>query len=535
MMTPAELQMLRNADPGVILPGIDTPVGDQIAPSLLKPLSAISTARSAPVMRYNPTTNTVYILQKGADVSGYNFGTATVAVEADNVTIENCTFAGTTGYYAVQEYSGHTGLTVKNSTFTGGYGAHAGFIVTPWTSSNTIAGNWFIGAAGDAVDATGTIAGNYFQGGGYSPTIHSDAIWVTNSSVPTTISNNLIDWTYNLSDGTRSANDAVRITTELGSVSNVTVANNFLFGGSYTIDAGNKVTSGYTYSNIKIANNYVGFGLYGAFYPGAMQGVTASGDVVFDFTNPAYSGQAWAAYLAAGLPTDHLVVSNGSPTAWTQGAATGSSTVYGAGLPAHMSGTSSLTNFVGGFGAQWMAGGTGKNIFTYLACSDSPVGSPDSIGNFDPAKDVIDLSHLDADLTTAGVQSFKFIGAAPFSGAGGEVRVQQDPAHNITYVQADLVGDASADLSIRLTGLLTLTAANFALTPSQSAADYTTGTALAPVMAGTTQAQGLAAALADAMSSPVGTTLWGSAGATLALPDLDAAMISASASPLRFV
>ncbi|HVP97956.1 MAG TPA: hypothetical protein VMS87_01650, partial [Roseiarcus sp.] len=95
MMTPAELEMLRNADPGAILPGIDTPVGDQIAPSLLKPLSAISTARSAPVMRYNPTTNTVYILQKGADVSGYNIGTATVAVEADNVTIENCTFAGT--------------------------------------------------------------------------------------------------------------------------------------------------------------------------------------------------------------------------------------------------------------------------------------------------------------------------------------------------------------------------------------------------------------------------------------------------------
>jgi len=194
-----------------------------------------------------------------------------------------------------------------------------------------------------------------------------------------------------------------------------------------------------------------------------------------------------------------------------------------------------LTNFVGGFGAQWMAGGTGKNIFTYLACSDSPVGSPDSIGNFDPAKDVIDLSHLDADLTTAGVQSFKFIGAAPFSGAGGEVRVQQDSAHNITYVQADLVGDASADLSIRLTGLLTLTAANFALTPSQSAADYATGTALAPVMAGTTQAQGLAAALADAMSSPVGTTLWGSTFGALPIPPLGVPTVSATASPLRFV
>jgi len=532
MMTPTELQMLRNADPGAVLPGIDTPVGDQIAPSSLKPLAAISTAWSASAMRYSPTTNTVYIFQNGADVSGYNFGTATVAVEANNVTIENCTFSGTTGWYAVQEYSGHTGLTVKNSTFTGGYGTHAAFVSTPWTSSNTITGNWFIAASGDAIDATGTIAGNYFEGGGYS-SIHSDAIWVTNSSVPTTISNNLIDWTYNLGAGT--VGNAVRVTTELGSVSNVTVANNFLFGGSYTIDAGNKVTSGYTYSNIKIAGNYVGFGLYGAFYPGAMRGVTASGNVVFDFTNPVYSGQAWAAYLAAGLPTTNLVVSNGSPTTWAQGAATGSSTVYGAGLPVHISGTSNLTNFVGGAGAQWMWGGTGRNIFTYLAVSDSPVGSQDSIGNFDPAKDVIDLSHLDADLTTPGVQSFKFIGAAPFSGAGGELRFQQDPAHNITYVQADLIGDSSADLSIRLTGLITLAAANFALTPSQSVADFASGTALTPVAAGTTQAQDLAAALAHAPSSLFGITLWDSAGAALGLPGLGAPTISATAPPFRFV
>ncbi|HTR13995.1 MAG TPA: hypothetical protein VMI72_12275, partial [Roseiarcus sp.] len=209
MMTSAELQMLRNADPGAVLPGIDTPAGNQLDPSLLKGLSSISTAWNATPIVYNPTLNTVYIVQNGADISGYNFGTATVAVKADNVTIENSTFSGTTGWYAVQEFAGHTGLTVKNSTFTGGYGTHAGFIVTPGTSSNTIVGNKFVAASGDAVDATGTIAGNYFLGGGYSA-IHSDAIWVTNSSVPTTISNNLIDWTYN---GNLSANNAVRITT----------------------------------------------------------------------------------------------------------------------------------------------------------------------------------------------------------------------------------------------------------------------------------------------------------------------------------
>src|SRR5574337_746285 len=446
MATPAEIQMLRNADPGVVLLGIDTPVGNQTDPSLLKGLSSIP--RSASPLRYNPATNVVYVVQNGADISGYNFGAATVVVAADNVTIENSTFSGTTGWYAVQEYAGHTGLTVKNSTFTGGYGTHAAFITTPWTSVNTITGNWFIAASGDAVDAPGTITGNYFQGGGYSPTIHSDAIWVTNSSVPTLIANNFIDWTYNVAGGYRTANNAVRITTELGSVSNVTVSSNF-----------------------NIDNNYIGFGLYGAFYPGGMHGVTASGNVIFDFTNRAYSDQAWSAYLAAGVPTSNLVVSTGSPSAWTQGMATGSSTIYGAGATGvHMSGTANLTNFVGGAGVQYMLGGTGKNIFTYLAISDSRPGGADASSNFAPAKDVIDLSHLDADLTTPGAQGFEFIGTAPFSSAGGEVRASYDAATNMTLVQADLVGDSATDLLIRLSGNLTLSAANFALTPTQSAA-----------------------------------------------------------------
>ena len=96
---------------------------------------------------------------------------------------------------------------------------------------------------------------------------------------------------------------------------------------------------------------------------------------------------------------------------------------------------------------------------------------------FDPAKDVIDLSHIDADLTEPGVQNFTFIGAAPFTG-GAQVRYQLNPANNTTLVQAALAGDPSADLTITLAGLVSLTAANFALTPSQSSADLAAGAAL---------------------------------------------------------
>ena len=100
------------------------------------------------------------------------------------------------------------------------------------------------------------------------------------------------------------------------------------------------------------------------------------------------------------------------------------------------------------------------------------------ISGFDPAKDVIDLSHIDANLTTAGLQNFTFIGTAAFSGAGAQVRYQQDPVNNRTYVEADLAGDASPDLYIALEGVQTLTGANFALTSTQSASDLAAGAAL---------------------------------------------------------
>ncbi len=67
-------------------------------------------------MSYNAKTNVVYITGTGATVSGYNFGNATIYVDASNVTIENCSFAATTGWYAVQVNSG-TNTTITNCTF----------------------------------------------------------------------------------------------------------------------------------------------------------------------------------------------------------------------------------------------------------------------------------------------------------------------------------------------------------------------------------------------------------------------------------
>jgi hypothetical protein len=74
---------------------------------------------------------------------------------------------------------------------------------------------------------------------------------------------------------------------------------------------------------------------------------------------------------------------------------------------------------LGGYGARHLIGG-GANIFTFPAISDAEAGGLEYIANFDPAKDVIELSRIDANITTAGLQHFAFIGTAPFSGTGAQ-------------------------------------------------------------------------------------------------------------------
>jgi hypothetical protein len=175
--------------------------------------------------------------------------------------------------------------------------------------------------------------------------------------------------------------------------------------------------------------------------------------------------------VAAGVPTANVVSGTSGG-----GGATGSAptTVLGNGYSgAYLGAGSGETNFVGGYGMQFIFGGQGANILTYLALGDGG----DRMSAFDPAKDVIDLSRIDADITTPGVQNFTFIGSASFSG-GAQVRYQLNPTSGTTTVQAVLAGDTAADFTITLAGLVPLTAANFALTPSQSSAALANGAAL---------------------------------------------------------
>ena len=227
------------------------------------------------------------------------------------------------------------------------------------------------------------------------------------------------------------------------------------------------------FTNVNIENNYIGFSDYGGI-AATSPGVTVGANVNIGYSNSSFSSAAWSAYLANGIVTNNLVAATGAGDNIT-GDATGSTTLYGDGTNEFLTGTANETIFVGGFGTQFLRGESGKNIFTYLSIANSTPQGQDTIQNFDPTKDVIDLSRIDADLSAAGIQNFTFIGTNAFTSAGGEVRYEQDPTTGETLVQAELagnslVGDAPVDFQIRLDGLLTLTAANFALTAAQSAA-----------------------------------------------------------------
>jgi hypothetical protein len=477
MITAEDIQEIRNNDPGAVLPGIDTMTGNPYATSSLLDVTKITQKTSAPYY-YSPSANVVYVNQAGAVLSGINFGNATVIIDANNVTIKDSSFSDTSSFWAVNQASAYSGATIENDTFTGSKSPTEKNIWISSTGDITIEDNSFLNSPEDAIGIEqGLVTGNYFSGEGWSTAAHGDAIYVPETTGPVTITDNFIDDTMNAGQAGYS-NTNLRITDEGGNnTDGVTVSGNYLIGAGFNFETADPNAN--TLSNVSVTGNYLGFTLYGQYFPGTENMATVSGNTVVDFSNPAAATQALAAYVAAGVPTVNVI----SGTAGGAGA-TGSAptTLLGNGFVSAHLGTSGSgeTNFVGGYGEQLLFGGQGANVLTYLAIGDGG----DLVTAFDPAKDVIDLSRIDADILTAGIQNFNFIGSAAFSG-GAQVRYQLNPTNDTTLVQAALAGDTTADFSITIEGLVPLTAADFALTSAQSTAAIANGAALSYTQAQT--------------------------------------------------
>lgn len=106
---------------------------------------------------------------------------------------------------------------------------------------------------------------------------------------------------------------------------------------------------------------------------------------------------------------------------------------------------------IGGGGSDIMFGGAGADRFLFLKPSDSGLGAAaDRIGVFEHGVDAIDLTPLD--ITT-------YLGNRAFTGRAGEFRL--NVVNGSTVVQADLNGDARADMEIVVVGSTNLDVLDF--------------------------------------------------------------------------
>ncbi|MEM9737182.1 MAG: calcium-binding protein, partial [Pseudomonadota bacterium] len=116
-----------------------------------------------------------------------------------------------------------------------------------------------------------------------------------------------------------------------------------------------------------------------------------------------------------------------------------------------LEGGAGADTLTGELGADLLTGRGGADTFRFLSPDESRPNLRDTITDFTPGRDRIDLSAMD----------FSFIGSDPFSGQAGELRTAISGAE--TFVMGDVDGDGVTDLQIALTGALTLSAVDFIL------------------------------------------------------------------------
>jgi VCBS repeat-containing protein len=166
--------------------------------------------------------------------------------------------------------------------------------------------------------------------------------------------------------------------------------------------------------------------------------------------------------LTGGQGNDWL---RGDAGANTLTGSAGNDTLQGFGGIDTLNGGDGNDALYGGAGKDTLIGGAGADRFVYSAIGDSPVGgssSSDAITDFShPQGDTIDLSAIDANTGLAGDQGFTFIGSAAFGHDAGELRFET--VSGVTSVYGDINGDGTADFQIRLSGAITLVAADFVL------------------------------------------------------------------------
>lgn len=124
-------------------------------------------------------------------------------------------------------------------------------------------------------------------------------------------------------------------------------------------------------------------------------------------------------------------------------------------------GSNAGDRIMGNTGSDILTGGLGADAFVYTTTAQSRGATADTITDFVQGVDVIDLAAVDANRVLAGVQDFVFSGATALIGLSGQIWFDAATFAGETRVYGDTNGDARADMEIRLTGTVDLTATDF--------------------------------------------------------------------------
>jgi len=111
----------------------------------------------------------------------------------------------------------------------------------------------------------------------------------------------------------------------------------------------------------------------------------------------------------------------------------------------------------GDSGKDMLVGGSGADVFLFRSRADSRGSSADTVSDFRRGSDHIDLRLIDADVSRGGDQAFTFIGSLGFRGKAGELRFADNA------VSGDVNGDKTADFTIHVLGLTSLSKGDFYL------------------------------------------------------------------------
>ncbi len=164
-----------------------------------------------------------------------------------------------------------------------------------------------------------------------------------------------------------------------------------------------------------------------------------------------------SAINGTGNNANNVIIGNSAANKLSGGG--GNDTLEGGAGNDTLAGGSGNDFLYGGLGADALNGNGGADTFVYKAVEESSLASFDTISGFSAKTgDMIDLSAIDANsIGGTDNDAFVYIGAQEFSGTAGELRFANG------FLQGDTNGDGTADLSIKLSGVKSLSEGNIIL------------------------------------------------------------------------